>query len=317
MNPEPATLVVGAMRLEAREVMSFELVAPDGTKLPAWTAGAHVDVEVPGIGLRQYSLCGDPADRSRFRIAVLREHAGRGGSKYLFDVVRPGGTLRVGAPRNHFALEPAPEYLFVAGGIGITPILPMVAAAEQAGIPFRLVYGGRTRSAMAFVDEVASHGDRVEVVPQDRLGLIDLDLALGRLAPAATVYCCGPAALLAAVESAVHARPGLQLRTERFTAAPATTTRTGEDGAFDLVLARSGRRVRVPAERSLLDVLRESGVNVPSACEEGVCGSCETAVLAGEPEHRDSILNDREREESRTMFPCVSRARSAELELDL
>ncbi|MFD2419731.1 PDR/VanB family oxidoreductase [Amycolatopsis pigmentata] len=300
------TVRVAAKTTEARDVVSFVL-AGDG--LPPWQPGAHVDVEVrPGM-VRQYSLCGDPGERDRWRIAVLREDPGRGGSRHLHDAVSAGGSLRVSEPRNNFPLVPATAYVFVAGGIGITPLLPMLRRAEAEGADWTLYYGGRRRDRMAFLDELSVHGDRVRVLPEDEHGL--LPLAEIFAASDAPVYCCGPEPLLAAAEQLCP--PG-RLRVERFHPRDAEY---GPGQAFEVIASASGKTVRVGAEESILDVLDAAGVTMPSSCREGTCGTCETAVLEGEPDHRDSILSEEERADGKTMMVCVSRARSPRLVLDI
>ncbi|MFD8484234.1 PDR/VanB family oxidoreductase [Streptomyces sp. NPDC059712] len=284
-----------------------------GEPLPAWEPGAHVDV-VLGPGLeRQYSLCGDPADRTRWRIAVLRETDGRGGSAHVHEEVRTGDKLRVRGPRNNFRLEPAPRYRFVAGGIGITPILPMLAAAEEAGADWSLLYGGRTRAGLAFTRELGRYGDRVTIVPEDESGLLDLAPVLDDLPPDTLVYCCGPGPLLDAVEARC---PAGRLRLERFRPKEAAVVAPAE-AEFEVVLARSGRTVAVPPGVSVLDAVREAGVEVLYSCTEGTCGTCETEVVEGEPDHRDSVLTEEERAAGETMLVCVSRCRGRRLVLDL
>ena len=177
----------------AEDVVAFTLQEAHDGALPPWEPGAHIDLLVPGVGPRQYSLCGDPSDRRLWRVGVLNEPDGRGGSHHLYENLTDGSTIRVRGPRNHFRLLPAEDYLFIAGGIGITPILPMVAAAERAGANWRLVYGGRRLSSMGFLDELASYGDRVTVSPQDEKGLIDVVGVLGSASAGTQVYCCGPA----------------------------------------------------------------------------------------------------------------------------
>lgn len=264
---------------------------------------------------RQYSLCGNRWDAETYRVGVLREVAGRGGSAYVHDVLAVGDLVGLGGPRNNFPLVPASRYLFVAGGIGITPLLPMVHQAELLGADWTLVYGGRTRGSMAFLDELAVHGERVHVVPQDECGLIDLPRWLGAPDPATKVYCCGPGPLLDAVERICAAWPPFALRTERFVAreqgAPSRTT------PFDVELARTGGTVTVPPDLSVLEALGKAGVEVLSSCRQGLCGTCETDVLAGLPEHRDSILDDAERAAGDCMFVCVSRSLGDRLVLDL
>ena len=309
-----ADVVVAARRVEAEGVVGLDLALPSGDPLPAWTPGAHIDVELPGGLVRQYSLCGDPADGDRWRIGVLREPDGRGGSRWIADELAEGTTLHVRGPRNHFPLQPAGRYVFVAGGIGITPLLPMVRAVAASGADWVLHYGGRSRASMAFLAELAGHGDRVRVHPQDEVGLLDLDAVAGAPAADTRVYCCGPTGLIEALEGRSGTWDGA-LHVERFTAVPVVTD--GEDSGFEVVCERSGLTVTVPPELSVLDALGEAGIDVLSSCEEGICGTCETTVLDGEPEHRDSLLTDEERAAGDTMMICVSRCRGARLVLDL
>ncbi|MFC8856940.1 PDR/VanB family oxidoreductase [Streptomyces sp. NPDC057144] len=313
MTAYEAELVVGRRETAADGVLALTLRHPLGEPLPAWEPGAHVDV-VLGPGLeRQYSLCGDPADRTRWRIAVLRETDGRGGSAHVHEEVRTGDKLRVRGPRNNFRLERAPRYRFVAGGIGITPILPMLAAAEEAGAEWSLLYGGRTRAGLAFKRELGRYGDRVTIVPEDESGLLDLAPVLDDLPADTLVYCCGPGPLLDAVEARC---PAGRLRVERFRPKEAAVDAPAE-AEFEVVLARSGRTVAVPPGVSVLDAVREAGVEVLYSCTEGTCGTCETEVVEGEPDHRDSVLTEEERAAGETMLVCVSRCRGRRLVLDL
>jgi ferredoxin-NADP reductase len=282
-------------------------------ELPGWEPGAHVDLLLPDGSTRQYSLCGDPADAGTWRLGVLREPDGRGGSAHVHDALHPGTPVRVRGPRNHFPLLPSPRYLFIAGGIGITPILTMVAAAEAAGAEWELVYGGRRRTSMAFLDELTD--PRVAVRPQDETGLLDLDALLGTPRADTLVYCCGPEPLLAAVEERCAAWPAGSLRVERFAAKP--LSEPARSGAFEVVLARSDLSLTVPPDRSILDVVEEAGVPVLSSCSEGTCGTCETGVLEGEPDHRDSVLTDAEQAVGDCLMICVSRSRCPRLVLDL
>jgi ferredoxin-NADP reductase len=299
-------VVVAGKEAVAEGVVRLTLHAADGGPLPAWEPGAHLDL-VCGDLVRQYSLCGDPADRTALQVAVLREPAGRGGSAHVHDVLAAGDQVRIRGPRNHFPLVEAKRYLFLAGGVGITPILPMVAAAERAGADWRLVHGGRTRASMAFTAELAAaHPDRVTLVPQDEQGLLDLDALLGEPDPATAVYCCGPEPLLLAVEQCCAAWPAGALHVERF--APKAGAIDRPSGSFEVELAGSGAVLTVPADRSVLDVVEEAGVPVLSSCREGTCGTCETGVLDGEVDHRDSLLTGDEQAANDTMFICVSRA---------
>jgi ferredoxin-NADP reductase len=313
--PDVATLRVTGKTRVADGVVTVQLAAPDGSRLPDWTPGAHVDLTF-GNGLtRQYSLCGDRWDAGSYRVGVLLEPAGRGGSSYVHEQLEPGHLVGIGGPRNNFPLVPAEAYLFVAGGIGITPLLPMIAQAQLLGADWRLLYGGRRRSSMAFLDELAGYGERVQVAPQDEVGLLDLPAFLGRPRAGVRVYCCGPAPLLAAVEAACADWPPHSLRTERFVAAdqgaPALTT------PFEVELRRSGTRVTVTPDVSVLEAVAGAGVDVLSSCRQGTCGTCETTVLDGRPDHRDSLLDDDERAAGDCMYICVSRSCTDRLVLDL
>ncbi|MEU1491059.1 PDR/VanB family oxidoreductase [Streptomyces sp. NPDC005776] len=310
-------LLVHRMTWEADGVLSIELTHPGGNPLPAWRPGAHIDVHTGGH-IRQYSLCSDPADTTHWRIGVLREPASRGGSAHLHTQLRPGQTVHVQGPRNHFELDTtgdATGYLFIAGGIGITPLLAMAREATRTGTPWQLVHGGRTRTSMAFGAELttlAAHsGGTVAFIPQDEHGHLDLDTLLGDLTPGTQVYCCGPEPLLAAVEERHPAA-----RTERF-AAPTPAPRDGEDTGFDIVCSRTGRTVEVGPTTSALDALENAGIPVASSCRDGICGTCETKVLEGTPDHRDFLLTDTEREAGASMMLCLSRSRTPRLVLDL
>ncbi|MFD7842826.1 PDR/VanB family oxidoreductase [Nocardia sp. NPDC059764] len=300
-------------RDEAEGVFSLELTAADGGPLPAWSPGAHIDVHAGSAGVRQYSLCGDPGDDRTWRIAVLHEPGGRGGSDYLHRTALPGTELRVSLPRNNFELTPRSSYVFVAGGIGITPILPMIAAAAAAGARWRLFYGARSRAHMAFADDLAARHPEVTLVPQDVDGLLPLPRILGEAAQA-EIYCCGPEPMLAAIEAEAAAR-GSAIRTERFAARPAAADAVNLP--FDVRVDSTGATYRVEGHRSIADVLEAAGVDIITSCREGTCGSCETTVLSGDIDHRDAILTDEERACGNTMMLCVSRARSEVLVLDL
>ena len=300
-----------AGRTEGAEgVVVLELADPTGADLPAWTPGAHVDLLLTDELTRQYSLCGDPADRSVYRIGVLREPAGRGGSAYVHDRLREGDDVDVQGPRNHFELAPSPRYLFIAGGIGITPILPMAAAARAAGADHELHYGGRSRRSMAFLAELEG-----TLHPQDEVGLLDLDALLGTPRPDTLVYCCGPEPLLAAVEEHCAAWPAGTLHVERF--APKDVGDVVRAEGFEVELSLTGTTITVTPEQSVLAALEAAGVDVLSSCQEGTCGTCETAVLAGEVDHRDSLLTPDEQAANDTMFVCVSRAAGPRLVLEL
>src|SRR3954469_100448 len=305
-------LTVCDRREVSADVVVLDLCATDGGLLHEWTPGARADVRLP-CGPRQYSLCGHPDDRTTWRIAVLREENGRGGSRYLHERVRKGDDLLARGPRNHFPLNPAPRYHFVAGGIGITPLVPMMAQATSNGVDWHLTYGGRSRESMAFADELAeAYPGQVTLHPQDRKGLLDLDELRRVLPPATEVYACGPGGLLDALTERFVDRAD-KLHVERFSADEVVAS---TNTSFEIELASSGRVLTVPPDESLLDVLLDNDVVVDSSCEEGTCGSCETVVLAGEVEHRDVILD---RAAHGSLMVCVSRAAStcSRLVLDL
>ncbi|MFV0131939.1 PDR/VanB family oxidoreductase [Streptomyces sp. HMX87] len=314
-----AELDLTLMRKEplAEGVVRLSLAHPSGERLPAWGPGAHIDLVLGPDLVRQYSLCGDPRDTSRLQVAVLREPQSRGGSLYVHDTLAEGDTVRVRGPRNHFPLVDSPRYLFIAGGIGITPLLPMIAAAERRGADWRLVYGGRSRATMAYAGQLAEdHPHRVELCPQDETGLLDLDGLLGSpAAPGTLVYCCGPEPLLNAVERRCASWPEGALHVERFT--PKSPEGATTSASFEVELSRSGATVTVPPDKTVLQAVEEAGVQVLSSCQEGTCGTCETTVLDGAVDHRDSLLTPAEQARDDTMFICVSRAAGPRLVLDL
>jgi ferredoxin-NADP reductase len=309
-----AELVVTEAVVVADDVVALTLAAGDGSPLPPWTPGAHIDLVLGEDVVRQYSLCGSPGDRATWRLGILRAPDSRGGSKAVHADLHDGAVVRVRGPRNHFPLVASPRYLFIAGGIGITPMLPMMAEAEAAGADWRLVYGGRKRATMAFVDDLAVYGDKVILVPEDERGMLDLDAELGLPQEGTLVYACGPTGLLDAVEQRCATWPPGSLHLERFSAKAAAPTGNTE---FELVLQRSGLTLSVPPDQSVFEVCKQAGVSVVGSCLEGICGTCETEVVDGDVDHRDSVLNDEEREANEYMMICVSRCRSARLTLDL
>lgn len=298
----------------AEDCVVLVLAKPDGGELPDWTPGAHIDLMLSDDLVRQYSLCGDPADKTRWRIGVLREPDSRGGSRFIHDAVREGSTLTVQGPRNHFPLIPNDRYLFVAGGIGITPILTMVRAAEAAGAQWRLLYGGRRRESMAFVGELSGYGDRVQICPQDECGLLDLASYLNDAPAGTAVYCCGPEPLIAATETICTAKE-LPLHVERFSPRPDSEGAVSEE--FEVVCAESGITVTVPADSTILAEVRKVGIEVLSSCSEGTCGTCEVDILEGVPDHRDSVLTPEDRKSGESMMICVSRCVGKRIVLDI
>ncbi|MFK4299518.1 ferredoxin-NADP reductase [Arthrobacter sp. GAS37] len=332
MSTGTTELLVRQQRLESDGVLSLVLEHPDGRELPAWTPGAHIDVVLPSGAVRQYSLCSDPMEKTKYRIAVLNDPNSRGGSREIHETVRTGGLLQFRGPRNHFELEPAQHYLLIAGGIGITPILAMARQIAQGDAGLTLLYGGRTRRSMAFVDELAGLGGTVSIIPKDECGYADLESAMAAAPAGTAVYCCGPEPLIRAVEQACERHLGANaMHFERFGAAaslaaagdaasraasPEDTTTDEGLAEFEVELKQSNCVLKVPADRTLLDVVRDANPSILFSCEEGFCGSCETKVLAGIPDHRDTILSKADREKNDTMMLCVGRSKTPLLVLD-
>lgn len=308
-------VLVRSTRYESDGVVSLQLESRDGA-LPGWEPGAHIDVVVGDGSTRQYSLCGDPGSGD-YRIAVLREPAGRGGSEHLHTAVRAGDILQVKGPRNHFGLEEAGMRVFLAGGIGITPIKTMIARLEGEGRPWRLYYAGRSRGTMAFLSELAGYGDKVTIVAADEGARLDLAGLVAEAPSDALWYSCGPERMLAGITEALDAvGQADSLRTELF-AAPEADESLEPGSGFTVELRASGLTLAIPADRSILEVVTEAGIEVVRDCEEGICGSCETKVLEGVPDHRDYVLTTQEKAQNNCMMVCVSRANCPVLVLDL
>ncbi|MBY4575647.1 oxidoreductase [Gordonia paraffinivorans] len=302
-------------RLVAEDVLELTFASLDGSDLPPWEPGAHLDIVLTDGLVRQYSLCGDPDDRKTYRVAVLREAEGRGGSRRIHDELLVGDHVGIQGPRNHFAFHPSKRYLFIAGGIGVTPLIPMIRAAEQAGAEWRLVYGGRSLTSMSYRDELAHWGERVTFWPEDSHGRIDLPSLLGTPIEDTLVYCCGPEPLLDAVQDHCGSWPAGALHVEHFSAADIDDS---ANTSFEVELTESGMTVEIPADRSILDVVtKDLGIFVSTSCSEGTCGSCETAVVSGEVDHRDVVLTPEEQEANESMMICVSRCKGRKLTLEL
>jgi ferredoxin-NADP reductase len=302
-------------------VVMLTLADPAGADLPEWAPGAHIDLLMTPSLVRQYSLCGDTANRAEWQVGVLLDPNSRGGSQFVHDKLHEGSTVRVRGPRNHFPLVGSPRYLFIAGGIGVTPMMPMIAAAEAAGADWSLLYGGRSLSSMAFVDDLQRHGQRITVCARDTQDgknfRTSLDSALAEPGENTLVYCCGPEGLLGAVEDACKTWPAGSLHIERFSAKALEEPSPEALATFEVECQRSGLTLTVPPDKSLYQVCEDAGVDVLGSCMEGVCGTCECDVLEGEPDHRDSVLNDAEKARNDVMMICVSRSRSERLVLDL
>ncbi|MCW2134105.1 PDR/VanB family oxidoreductase [Arthrobacter sp. VKM Ac-2550] len=317
MNEEFFDVEVRSIQRESSSVVSLRLEHPLGEELPEWEPGSHVDVLLPNGILRQYSLCSETADRTAWRLGVLREAEGRGGSAYVHDELKPGTKIQLRGPRNNFALEPATGYVFIAGGIGITPVLPMVRNAAERGVPWRLVYLGRSRESMAFLEEIQALGGNVEIHADDESGLYPLADLLGGLEAGTHVYACGPGPLLNVLQSFADGwDDAKRFHCERFTAGDQASANPSGESSFVVELA-DGTEVPVGQDETILQALENVGINQPNSCREGICGTCETGVLGGEIDHRDSLLSDDEREAGDTMMICVSRCKGKRLLLDL
>lgn len=307
---------VAAVHDVAVDVRTYELVSADGRPLPDWSPGSHIDVHVPAGLVRQYSLCSDPAIRNRYRIAVKKEAGGRGGSRSMHEDVEPGSVLAIGLPRNYFPLaSDVASSLLIAGGIGITPIYAMARSLAADGRrSWTLHYCARSAAHAALRNELQRLAPQRVVQHFSEAPVLDVASLLGAQAPDVHVYCCGPVGLMAAVKEATANRDPGRVHFEWFAAPPVDHSL---DQAFEIELARSGIVANVPADRTILQVVRECGIDAPSSCEEGVCGTCETVLLAGDADHRDLLLTPDERAQNRSIMICVSRARSKRLVLDL
>jgi ferredoxin-NADP reductase len=312
-------LIVRRRSTPADGVVVLDLADPEDQELPRWEPGAHIDLVLGDDITRQYSLCGDRRDSGVWRVGVLLDPNSRGGSRFVHENLDEGTKVRVRGPRNHFPLVDAPRYRFIAGGIGITPIFAMLEAVQGAGNEWTLLYGGRTRASMAFADDLAErYPEQVTLWPQDERGLLDLQSLLKDPEDNTLVYCCGPEALLEAVEQQCAHWPAGVLHIERFAPkAPIAGEAAEALDRFEVVCHRTGVTLEMTPDTSILETLEEAGVPIMASCYEGVCGTCEARVLEGTPDHRDSVLTEAERAAGEVMLVCVSRSRSERLVLDL
>ncbi len=307
-------------QLEAEDIRSYELVSADGSPLPPFTAGAHIDVHV-GAGLvRQYSLCNPPQERHRYVIGVLRDPSSRGGSRAMHDEVQAGATLQISAPKNHFPLADAGRSLLLAGGIGVTPILAMAEALSARGAAFEMHYCARSPERTAFRERIVAAPFAQQVHFHydggDAAQKLDLPALLAQLDRKTHIYLCGPAGFIDHVKATAKAQlwPQEQLHLEYFGAAAQST---GGDQPFEVKLASSGKVYAIPADSTVLRVLTDAGVFIPASCEQGVCGTCLTRVLDGVPDHRDLYLDESEQAANDQFTPCCSRSKTGTLLLDL
>jgi ferredoxin-NADP reductase len=316
----PLKLRVNAITFEAENILSFELVDPTGAELPPFSAGAHIEIDLPNGLSRSYSLTNPQGERHRYVTAVRNDRDGRGGSRYLHEKSRVGDVLQIRPPHNNFPLhEDAHETVLIAGGIGITPLWCMIQRLEQLDKNWRLLYCARTRKDMAFRKQL-------EVLQRSKPGrvifnfdhepggkILDLPQTLEAVDPDTHLYCCGPPGMLLAFEQACAARPPKRVHLEYFTPRPFE----GVASAFQIVIGKGGQSFEVAEEESILEVLLKNGFNPPFSCREGVCGTCEVRVLEGTPEHRDSVLSEQERASNKTMMICCSRSKTERLVIDL
>jgi len=300
--------VIDAVEHPADGVASLILRRADGSDFPQWAPGSHIDLYLTDELTRQYSLCSPTDDLSTLRVGVLRTPDSRGGSAWVHDQLRAGGELRISAPRNNFPLVDSRKYLFLAGGIGITPIIPMLRAAEAQGKEWTLYYGGRSRDTMAFAQQLEDEfgAQKVRIIAEDESGRLDLQQVLGMPRAHMLVYACGPGGMLGAVEDFCMGWPPGALHTERFAAD--TLGVGGNTEPFEVQLALTGTTLRVETNQTILEAAEEVGVRVLSSCRAGLCGTCETRIISGEAEHRDAALSQADKDAGDVMMVCVSRA---------
>jgi vanillate O-demethylase ferredoxin subunit len=312
------TVQVADVQAEARDVMTLELRAPGGGPLPPFEPGAHLDLHLPNGLVRQYSLTNDWRERDRYVIGVGRAADSRGGSSFIHGNVRTGAQLTVSAPRNNFALEPAAErFLFIAGGIGITPIMAMIRWCIANAKAWRLIYAARSRQRAAFYEELCAlaRSSAQFHFDDERGQVLDVAQAIAELSDGERIYCCGPAPLMDSVRALTEHLPAGTVRFEWFTTPD--NDEPQDSSSFTVKLERSGVEFEIPEHKSILEVLEDHGFEIPFSCREGLCGTCVTNVCSGEPDHRDYVLSDEERASGKMMTICCSRSKSPVLSLDL
>ena len=305
---------------EAENINSYELVALAGGDLTPFTAGCHIDLHLPNGMIRSYSLLNDQSERNRYVVAVNKDVASRGGSSFIHETMRVGDIINISPPRNNFALqEDATHSVLIAGGIGITPLLSMIRRLEALGRSWQLFYAARTRVAAAFLDELNSlrsgiHSNLHVNFDQEPPGrMLDLSQIVKDVPSNAHLYCCGPVPMLEAFEAATAHLPDDHVHVEYFKA----KEKPAAEGGFDVKLARSNQTITVRAGQTILDALLNAGIAASYACREGVCGTCETQVIEGIPDHRDLFLSKEEQAASKTMMICCSGSKSPTLVLDI
>lgn len=315
MDKELLAEVIARRDLIPGKIVELKLAPADGSQVSMWEPGAHIELALPSGLVRQYSLCGDPSD-DHYTIAVLREEASRGGSVEIHDHLPVGAQIQIRGPKNHFKLEPGETTVFMAGGIGITPLLPMMRRLSSEGKPWVLHYGGKSLAALAYLDALQlMDGNEINIYLKNETRRIPVQDIMSDLGKNDAVYVCGPESMIDEVER-LGVQLGLRVCLERF--GPIAGEKPDASGAeFEVELARSSKILTVPADTRLIDVVRTVVPSVPFSCEEGYCGSCETGVLEGTPDHRDSILSADEKAANECMMICVGRSLSRRLVLDL
>lgn len=316
MNSSLVTVHVQAMRFETAGIVSVEFRSPDGTDLPAFEAGAHIDLHLPNGIVRSYSLSNSPQERQRYVVGVLNDRNSRGGSRYVHEKLHVGSTISISAPRNNFPVDASASHtVLIAGGIGITPIYCMFNHLRSLGKSVELLYSARSRSEAAFCDELLAQEGVQAHFDQEQGGAPDLRAYLASKPAGAHFYCCGPTPMLNAFEKLCEELGLPNVHIERFAATEQVAP--AQDSAYVAFLSRTQKSVTVPAGKSLLDALLESDVEIDYSCREGVCGACETKVIDGTPDHRDEYLSKAEHAANKSMIVCVSGCKGQRLVLDL
>jgi ferredoxin-NADP reductase len=315
MDKDVKVEVIAKRSLIPGKILELKLSPADKSPINPWEPGAHIEIVLPSGLVRQYSLCGDPSD-DFYTIAVLREDQSRGGSIEVHDDIQVGTELIVRGPKNHFKLEPGALTVFMAGGIGITPLLPMMRSLSKQGKPWVLHYGGKSLAALAYLDALQlMEGNEISIYLKNETRRIPVSDIVSTLSTDDVIYVCGPESMISEVEQ-VGAYAGIRVCLERFGPAPGEKPEVGGD-SFEVELAKSARTLTVPADTRLIDIVRTVVPSVPFSCEEGYCGSCETGVLEGVPDHRDSILSPEEKANNDCMMICVGRSKTPRLVLDI
>lgn len=312
-------VLINAIKDQALNIKTYELVSPDGASLPPFTPGAHIDFFLPNKLIRQYSLSNSAEEKNRYVVGIQKEEQGRGGSRLIHDQFKVGDEIEISSPRNHFQLdETAQRYKLIAGGIGITPIMSMARRLKAIGKPFQLYYACRNEQRAAFIEELKSTelSKHVVLSYDDVHGPLNTLALFGRPEPNVQIYCCGPSGLMDAVKSATSSWPEGSVRFEHFSTSEDTGPQEDDD-SFEVIIQSTGRVFKIPADKSILSVLEENGIFIEHACCEGICGTCETGLIDGEADHRDMILTEAEKQENKQIMICCSRAKTSPLTLDL